>query len=95
MSCNTFTFKRGETREISGYCEPKNQNEKAVIHSATFELFAGSSNNIVDSGNCNVDQDKFSFLFQADEDGCYELEVIVSVGKEVIKKTATIIVEKR
>lgn len=91
MPVNEIDFYKGERKEVSAVIRPKNSNESVVIISAKYEvtkLFG--DNEIVKTGECETNGNKFIVLLEFLDTGKYRLEITVAIGREVIIERADI-----
>lgn len=84
----------GEKSEIEGYATPKTAGETVVITRATYEVTKEYSDEVVYSGVCVVNGDRFRALLTFEEVGNYIFTVTLHIGDEEPKEKAYIRVTK-
>lgn len=96
MSCGNeyIDFYVGEKQYLEGYATPKTAGETVVITSATYEVTKEYSDEVVFSGNCEFDGNKFRALLTFPEAGNYIFTVTLRIGEEEPKETAYICVTR-
>ena len=72
----------GEKREFEGYALPKNTGETVVITSAKYKVTRAYSDEVIFSGNCEIDGNKFRTMLSFNEPGNYVFTVTLSIGDE-------------
>lgn len=74
----------GEKRKIEIQVIPNDENDIAVISSATYDIIKGGQ--VVKSGNCDIDYETkiVGLLFEADNIGKYTARFRVTVPPEVL-----------
>ena len=82
----SITFYQGEERVVDAEIGSKIPNETIVATNATWTLTDRSTNEIADSGVCDVDGRKLSAFFGSNVKGRYVLKVTAQVGRETIKQ---------
>ena len=93
MDGPTIWIMPGERRQqrvrIYG-CDPDAQ---VVVQSATWELHKGVGGSVVGRGSCVVSEGNLlTFMLAVDEPGCYHLLLTCTIGPEIYKTTAGVIV---
>lgn len=71
-------------------CDP---NAKVVVQSATWELHKDVGGNVVGQGSCVITEGNLlTFMLTVDKPGRYHLLLTCSIGPEIYKTTAGVIV---
>lgn len=83
-------FLSGERKIITVTGISKDPNETVIFNSAEYELVSCGSSKTVDGGECELVGGKAELLLEIDEKGVYTLTVTAKIGREIIKKEATV-----
>jgi hypothetical protein len=76
----------GEKSEIEGYVSPKKMGEVVVITHASYEVTKEYDDEIIFSGQCEVEKDHFRTLLTFEEAGNYIFTVTLHIGEEMPKE---------
>ena len=84
----------GEKKRLEGYVLPRNAGETVVMTSAKYEVTREFGEEVVASGNCDIDGSGFSAMLSFGEPGNYVFTVTLSIGEEEPIEKAYIRVER-
>lgn len=76
-------FKVGEKRTIEWQITPNSKLDTIVITEAKYTVYSGGA--AIKSGNADINGLTLSCLFEAENEGCYMLELTVIVPPETVK----------
>lgn len=69
------------------------QATQVIVQSATWELHKDVGGSVVSQGSCAITEGNLlTFMLTVDEPGCYHLLLTCSIGPEIYKTTAGVIV---
>lgn len=80
----------GEKDSIGGYVLPKTAGETVVINSGKYELKREITEEVVASGDCEVDGCNFEAMLQFTEEGSFIFEVTLIIGDMVAKEQTSV-----
>lgn len=75
-------FYVGEKQYLEGYASPKMTGETVVIVCAPYEIINELSGEVVKTGSCEIDGNKFKALLSFDMAGDYIFRVTLHIGEE-------------
>ena len=84
----------GEKRELEGYALPKTAGETVVITSAKYEVTREYGEEVILSGDCEIDGNAFRAMLSFSEAGNYVFTVTLSIGEEEPIEKANICVKR-
>ncbi len=94
MGCaEYFEFYVGEKRELEGYVLPETRGETVVINSAKYEVRKELSEEVIQSGSCDIDGNNFKAMLSFTEAGRFYYRVTLTVGEETVIDEAVITVK--
>ena len=84
----------GEKQYLEGYASPRKAGETVVITSAHYTIEEEHSEEVVKSGNCEIDGNEFRTLLSFEKVGNYIFRVTLHIGEEEPVEKAYIHVTK-
>lgn len=93
MDGPTIRLMPGERRQQQVRIYGCDQAAQVVVQSATWELHSDNGGGIVDQGSCVISEGNLlTFMLSAPAQGWYHLLLTCSIGPEIYKTTAGVIV---
>lgn len=89
----SINFYKGEIKLVEAVVTPRNPNEVVVISSANYQLFRLADDEIVETGELEINGNTVSTILGIDEAGMFELKITVRVGRETFIEKANVRVE--
>lgn len=94
MGADELKFYKGEKREVTATVRSRNPKETVVIASAEYEVRKQFSEEVVQSGTCEINGAEATCCLDLNLPcGNYEIEIKSCVGREVIIKKARVEIE--
>lgn len=92
MGINEILFYSGEIKYISAMVNPRNPNDLVIISEAKYELI-DSKGQLVETGDCEIENREIRLLLGINKAGQYTLKLTVKIGKETVIQKADVMVE--
>lgn len=93
MDGPTIRMMTGERRQQRVRIYGCDQATQVIVQSATWELHKDVGGSVVSQGSCAITEGNLlTFMLTVDEPGCYHLLLTCSIGPEIYKTTAGVIV---
>lgn len=93
MCTDEIRFYEGEKREVTAIVRSRNSDEAVVIAKAEYELKKQFNDEILQSGNCEINGAEATAFLDFDlPEGNYTLKIKSNVGREVIISKVLVVI---
>ena len=84
----------GEVQYVSATVRPEMPNEIAVINSASYKLTDYENKTVIQSGDCEIEENVIRALLDLSDEGIYKLTIEAQIGKETVIKDKVVSVSE-